>query len=351
MDAKIINFTVLTDGTQINVYKISNGLTSFSALNYGATLTSICTPNKNGTCENIIVSLPTLSDYVQNPKYFGATVGRVANRIKDARFNLDGKEFKLDKNEGKNCLHGGFESWSDKVFEAKTFCDEEKAGVIFERLSKEGEQGFPGNLKTQIIYTLKKATTKGESELTIEFKAETDKKTPVNIINHSYFNLSGSSHTSIDESIIQINSDCVLEKDKENLPTGKLLSVEKYKSDLRKPVTFKDAFEKHGMIFDDCFIISKELCEKNQFAALIHDEKSGRKMKVKTNQNAIQLYTPFYEKDEPLIMTEGRVWQGHACFALETQNYVDALHHENFPCIILEPDQTYHSISKFLFYC
>jgi len=351
MNTNTVNFTVLSDGTPINVYKISNGTTSFSAMNYGATLTSICTPDKNGNCENIIVSLPTLNDYVRNPKYFGAIVGRVANRIKDASFEIDGKQYFLDKNEGNNCLHGGFESWSDKVFEAKTFCDEEKAGVIFERVCKDGEQGFPGNLTVQIIYTLKKESIKGESEFIMEFKASTDKKTPVNIINHSYYNLAGNSHSSIDESYIQINSEYILEKDEKNLPTGKLLSVRENNADLREKISFKTAFERHGSIFDDCFIISKDLSKANQFDALIEDEKSGRKMKVSTNQNAIQLYTPFYDKENPLVMSEGKVWEGHACFALETQNYVDALHHNNFPSILLDRKNNYHSISKFLFFC
>ena len=343
-------------------FTISNGKVSFQALDYGCIIRQINVQGKN-----IVFSLPNLKDYVKNPRYYGAIVGRVANRIKNAQFELDGKTYQLDKNEGENCLHGGFDSYSDMTFEAKTF----DSGVIFERTSPDGEQGFPGNLKIRVKYTLDEEKEccpcdypnsvqagafsfrpKFFTKFTIEIHSETDKKTPVNMINHSYFNLSGFDFP-INEQVIKLNSSSFLETDSKNLPTGKILLAKDYNCDLSKAVSFENAIQKKSNIFDNCFILDggedfgedfgEDSTNKLIQAAVIVDNKTQLAMEVRTNQKATQLFTPPAKK----IIAEKPQYE---CFALETQDYVDAVNHKNFPSIILEPVKKYTSKTEYIFF-
>ena len=346
---------------------VSNGRVSFSAIDYGCIITQINVPGKNGT-KNIVYSLKNFDDYVKNPKYYGAIVGRVANRIKDASFSLGGENFALDKNENENCLHGGFNSYSDMHYSAKSYKTKEKSGIIFERLSPDGEQGFPGNLNIRIEYSLENEKSIAHendtnenitdeniktfasnldfvpnfySIFSIEIIATTDKTTPVNIINHSYFNLAGFSdakmaessvkNPSIENQIIMLNADSVLEVDKQNLPTGKILSAKECRSDLKTPISFGEAMKKRGKIFDTCFILNKNATEDD---AKIIDNENMRAMLIKTNQKAAQLYTP----------------ETNDCFALETQGYVDAVNHSEFPSILLKPVKKYTSKTQYILF-
>ena len=212
-------FGVLCDGTEVNLFTISNGKMSVSCTELGATLTSIVLEKKNGKTIDVLYGHSTLDGYVTSTSFFGCIVGRFANRIGNASFTIDGKKYKLDKNDKENTLHGGFDGYHKKVWKGSLVKEENYVGVKFTRLSPDGEQGMPGNVKLEVYYLLD-----NNNNLTCYYTAKTDKATPINITNHAYFNLAGNgkilNHT------LKMNSKYILEVRKGLIPTGKFINVE-----------------------------------------------------------------------------------------------------------------------------
>lgn len=336
-------FGVLADGKEVHLYTISYGNLTFSATNYGACLTSLIVPDKNNIKEDIIVGFPTIQGYISNWMCHGAIVGRYANRISNASFKIDDIEYKLDKNgENGSCLHGGYNSYARKLWEAKTFSNYDGTGVIFSRTSPDGEQGFPGNLEIQVIYTISNQNT-----FSIRIRARTDKKTYVNLINHSYFNLKGISSCNIDDLYLKINSDKLVETDKNNLPTGNILNIKNSSFDFTDFKRLGDAIKEKGNKFDNCYFIEND--ENLKTVAEVVDKISGRGMKVTTNQCGLQLYTPHYE--QPFWGKYGTPAFGNGAICLETQALPDSPNKSNFPSTLLLPNELYESITFLDFFC
>ena len=211
-------FGLLSDGSKVTLYTVSNGQMQFSVMDYGCTITSIILNGQDGKKTDVVLGFSTLDGYVNSDVYFGAFVGRFANRIAKAQFTLNGKKYELDKNDGPNSLHGGFDGYDKMLWDSKIIKGKNAAGVQFSRLSPDGEQGFPGNLKITVTYLLDK-----NNNLSCSYTAKTDKATPVNFTNHTYFNLAGRGQ--IYDHIMQMNSAYYLEVSPKLIPTGKLLEV------------------------------------------------------------------------------------------------------------------------------
>ena len=243
MKIKKQKWGVLSDGTKVHLYTVSNDSMSFSCTDYGCTITSIVVKDKKGNDTDIIVGHSTFDGYLTGDKFFGAAVGRFANRIGKASFTIGKTEYKLDKNDGPNTLHGGFDGYNKMMFKAHIVETKKTAGIEFTRISPDGEQGFPGNCELSISYILD-----SNNNLTMSYKASTDKATPINLTNHSYFNLAGNGN--IGEHVMKMNSTKILEVNTKLIPTGKLLDVKGTPFDFTKEKKIGKDIAKVGVGYD-----------------------------------------------------------------------------------------------------
>ncbi|CAK1542514.1 unnamed protein product [Leptosia nina] len=318
------------------IWYTESGL-SVSVISYGAIIQSIRVPDKNGETKDVVLGFDDLEGYVsRNTPYLGATVGRCANRIGGASFQIDGTKYEVAKNIGKDHLHGGIVGF-DKANWNSTV---DGNRVIFSYLSKDGEENYPGNLITNVIYEVK------DDELHVQFVATTDKKTVVNLTNHSYFNLAGhdAGADGLFDHVIMVNADRITETDEGSIPTGKFCDVGGTSFDLRVPIRLGDAMSKGDKLFDDNFCISRFGNEGLTYTSRVSHPKSGRYLEVYTNQPGVQLYTgnflPF-PTESALVGKNGIGYRRHGAFCLETQDFPDAVNHKNFPNAILTPGQMY----------
>ena len=336
-------FGVLADGNEARLYTITNGNLTFSATNYGACLTSLIVPDKNNNKDDIIVGFPTFQGYISNWMCHGAIVGRYANRISNASFRIDNITYQLDKNgENGSCLHSGYDSYVRKLWDTKTFSNEVGVGIVFSRTSFDGEQGFPGNLDIEVMYSITDTNT-----FLIKIKAKTDKKTYVNLINHSYYNLKGMKGCNIDDLYLKINSNKLVEIDENNLPTGKILNIKNSSYDFTEYKNIGQAIKENKQNFDNCYFFEDN--GKLKTVAEVVDNTSGRGMKVSTNQCGLQLYTPHYE--QPFWGKYGTPAFGNGGICLETQALPDSPNQPNFPNTLLLPSQLYESVTILDFFC
>lgn len=345
-------------------FQNSNGI-KIQVITYGATITSISIPDKNGTSDDIVMGFNDIEGYLSptNP-YFGAVCGRVCNRIRNATFQIDGITYKLSANQdGKHMLHGGFRGF-DKV-NWEPYLQGSKLILSYE--SPDGEEGFPGNVLTNVIFELS-----DDNEFTMEFKATTTKPTYVNITSHSYFNLAGHNKGSADlyKHTLMINADQITETDEDSVTTGKLLSVSDTVFDLRVPTVLGNVINKvpgqDG--FDNNFCISKGTEQSNTFVARVVHPPSGRVLEVYSNQPGLQLYTSNCmpagkvakmkcpckddeDKDSGVAIKgkDGNYYK-HGALCLETQNYPNGINHGEFPKSVLYPGEVYEHfvVYKFL---
>lgn len=336
-------FGVLADGNEAHLYTITNGNLTFSATNYGACLTSLIVPDKNNNKDDIIVGFPTFQGYISNWMCHGAIVGRYANRISNASFRIDDITYQLDKNgENGSCLHSGYDSYVRKLWDTKTFSNEVGVGIVFSRTSFDGEQGFPGNLDIEVMYSITDTNT-----FLIKIKAKTDKKTYVNLINHSYYNLKGMKGCNIDDLYLKINSNKLVEIDENNLPTGKILNIKNSSYDFTEYKNIGQAIIENKQNFDNCYFFEDN--GKLKTVAEVVDNVSGRGMKLTTNQCGLQLYTPHYE--QPFWGKYGTPAFGNGAICLETQALPDSPNQPNFPNTLLLPGQLYESMTILDFFC
>lgn len=336
-------FGVLADGQEVHLYTITHGNITFSATNYGACLTSLIVPDKNKQKKDIIVGHPTLQGYISNWMCHGAIIGRYANRISNAKFVIDDVEYKLDTNgENGSCLHGGYDSFARKVWDCKVFSNYSGTGVIFSRTSCDGEQGFPGNLEIQVTYMITDVNT-----FSMKISARTDKKTHINLINHSYYNLKGINSYNIDDLLLKIYSDKIIETDSNNLPTGKILNIKDTNFDFTDFRNISEAIKINEKNFDNCYYFENN--DSISPVAEVLDQVSGLGMKVSSNQVGLQLYTPIYER--PFFGQYGIPAFGNGALCLETQALPDSPNQPNFPSTLLLPNQLYESITNLDFFC
>jgi aldose 1-epimerase len=336
-------FGSLPDGTEITKFILSNmNNISVDIINYGGIITAVNLPDKKGNVKNVCLGFDKLQKYLDGHPYFGCIVGRVANRIGGATFTLDGEKYQLAKNDnGINHLHGGNVGFDKVVWDAEPFESDDVAGVTLKYMSEDGEEGYPGMLDVTVVYSLNE-----EDELTINYKAETDADTPVNLTNHAYWNLAGAGSGSIKDHILKLNADKVLLVDDNLIPTGGIAAVSG-PYDFRKAKPIGQDIEEAGG-YDDCFIINRGPDEDvlNKAAEVV-DPASRRGMKIYTTKPGVQLYTGNFLDG---IKGVGGTYNKHDAFCLETQFHPDAVNQPKFPSIILEPGETYHHITVHRFF-
>jgi aldose 1-epimerase len=336
------------DGRSVNLYTLTNshGLV-VKTMNYGGIILSIRVPDRKGQMADIVLGHETMEGYIPNPPFLGAVVGRYANRIANGEFTLDGKTYHLPKNDGPNTLHGGTTRTFDKVvWDGEPL--KGKTGVAFSYLSKDGEEGFPGNLKVKVTYTLTDA-----NELVIDYEATTDKATPINVSQHSYFNLKGEGNGDILDHEVMLNADKFTPVDKNLIPTGELRPVKGTPFDFTTPTKIgtriDDSYEQlqlgHG--YDHNFVINRN-GSGMVLAARVHEPTTGRVLEVSTTQPGVQFYTGNF-LDGSVTGKEGHVYKRRYGFCLETQHFPDSPNHPDFPNTILKPGETFHQTTTFKF--
>jgi aldose 1-epimerase len=336
-------FGLFSNGEEARLYTVSNKDMAFSVTDYGCLVTSIILPSHTGRRDDIALGFSSFGSYVQTRKgYFGALVGRFANRIKGARFLLNGQEYLLDKNEGNNYVHGGFDGYNHRLWKGETIETAEGTGIRFTGLSPAGDQGFPGNLSIEINYLLSSS-----NDLIQIYRAWTDEDTPINITNHSYYNLRGAGNGTILDQELTLYCDSYLEVDGELIPTGNCPPVEGTIYDFRKPKAIgKDQAKTPNNVYDLCFVINGYNGAMKRCAEFF-DRDSGRRMIVSTNQPGLQVYSG--KRLAGLEGKTGRVYEDYGGLVLETQNMPDAPNHSNFPSCILHPGEIYESKTIYSF--
>lgn len=333
------------NGKEVCLVHLGNGSMHCTLTNIGCSVLSIETPDRGGNPANVVAGLAQAADYFLNHDYMGCIVGRCANRIADARFSLEGKEYTLTENDPPNHLHGGTEGFHKKIWQLREIVEgPDRAGVVFTRLSPDGEEGYPGNLSVTVSYFLN-----SKNQLCIQYEAETDRPTPVNLTSHLYFNLSGFEQPTIHDHLLQIFADGYLEKNQQNTPTGKLVPVadtpHDFRNEKRLGLDIGSLQEDGG--YDHHFVLHKAQ-QGIAPAAVLLDPSTGRTMRVYTTAPGMQLYTANYF-DGTVWGSHSRPYQQHGAVALETQHCPDSPNQPGFPDITLYPGEKYTSTTIYEF--
>lgn len=338
-------FGTTPDGAEVKIYTLSNqhGMVA-KVTEYGAILTELWVPNKSGRAGNVVLGFDNLAQYVKGHPFFGATAGRVANRIAKGRFTLDGKDYSLAVNNGPNHLHGGAKGFDKRVWKSRALpVTAHEAAVELTYVSPDGEEGYPGTLTVTVVYTLT-----DENELRIDYTATTDKATIVNLTNHSYYNLGESG--SILDHILTINADRYTAADATLIPTGQLAPVKGTGLDFTEPHRIGERIGEYldfAKGYDHNFVLNSG-GGKLEFCARVEDPKFGRVMEVWTTEPGVQLYCGNH-LDGSLTGVEGVVYKQHTGFCLETQHFPDSINQPNFPSVVLRPKQNYRTTTAYKF--
>jgi aldose 1-epimerase len=333
-DGKPVDLYILTD---------SGGMVA-KVMTYGATLTELDTPDRNGNLDDVVLGFDSIGGYLRKEPYFGATVGRVGNRIAKGRFTLDGQTYQLATNDGPNHLHGGIKGF-DKVVWGAEVVQGDTPSVRFTYVSKDGEEGYPGNCTVSVTYSI----TNG-NELRLDYTVTTDKATPVNVTNHSYFNLGGAEKGDILGHEVMLNADQYTPVDATLIPTGELKSVEGTPMDFRKWTPIGAHIKEVGgnpVGYDHNFVIIGG-GGKLSLVAGVYEPKSGRAMEVSSTEPGVQFYSGNF-LDGTITGKKGVVYNQYWGLALETQHFPDSVNHPNFPSYVLKAGGTYHSTTIYRF--
>jgi len=339
---QVTNFGKLPDGSAVHLYTMrsAHGMV-VKVTNYGLIITEILVPDETGKAGDVVLGFDNFDRYLKGHPFFGAIAGRYANRIANAKFSLDGKEYTLAANNGKNHLHGGKVGFDKKLWAAKVLDGGENA-VEFTYTSKDGEEGYPGNLTLTVRYTLTDDNT-----LRIDYSATTDKKTVINVTNHSYFNLAGSGTVLYHD--LEIEADQYTPVDSELIPTGEIATVKGTPLDFTTPHKIGERIEQTGLGgYDHNFVLRGGITNKPRLAARALDPKSGRVMEVFTTEPGVQLYTAI-GLDGSIVGVGGVHYPKSGAFCLETQHFPDSPNKPNFPSVVLEPGKKFHSATAFKF--
>ncbi|MFO0965509.1 MAG: aldose epimerase family protein [Gemmataceae bacterium] len=346
---EIYDFGKTPAGDKVKRFRLSNDKgTVVHLITLGAAIQRWDIKGKDGKTVNLVLGFDDAAGYQSDANaYFGCTTGRVAGRIANATFDLDGKTYKLAVNNGKHHLHGGVKRSLDKVLwegEYKRGKDG-SPGVLFTYTSPDGEEGYPGKLKVEVHYTLNK-----KNELRIDYTATTDKATPINLTNHSYFNLAGAGADTVLDHELTVDAEWYAATDDELIPTGKLARVEKTPLDFSKATKLGDRIDAYtkGPFkgYDHTFLLSDRKREAT-FAGRLTHPPTGRTLTVSTTEPALQVYTANYLKNQK--GADGKMYKQHSAVCLETQHVPDAVHHPAFPSTILRPGETYRQTCVYAF--
>ena len=334
-------------GREMTLYTMTNKIgASVSVLDFGAHLVSICVPDRNGKMEDVCLGFDTFEDYDQKSGYLGATVGRYGNRIAKARFTLNGKEYTLFPNNGRNNLHGGREGFDKKWWKGETLEADGEDTVLFTYVAHDGEEGFPGKMKVQVTFSFN-----DNCDLTIRYLALPEADTVVNLTNHAYFNLGGAGKGDILSHTLQIDADYVTDVDTELIPTGKLLPVEGTPLDFNQPQKIGDGIARRSecRLIDEANGYDTNYCLKGvglRKVAELKDAESGRVMKVLTTEPGVQIYSGQGLK---LVGKNGLSYGAYAGVALETQHYPDSPNQPHFPTTTVLAGMLYQSTTVYAF--
>lgn len=338
------NFGTLEDGTVIEAFTLRNARGAMAkVITYGATLTELWVPDKNGKLGDVVFGFDGLKGYLGSHPYFGSTVGRYANRIAKGKFTLDGKEYTLAINNGPNSLHGGKIGFDRRVWKAEPLREPSAAAVRFTYLSPDGEENYPGNLSVSVTYTLT-----DENALKLDYSAKTGKATPVNLTNHSYFNLAGSGGDILGN-VLYLNADRFTPVDSTLIPTGEIRPVKGTPLDFTKPTPIGAHIAEIKDIggYDHNFVINGEP-GKLRLAARVSEPTSGRQMEVWTTEPGVQFYSSI-GLDGTIVGKGGITYKKYGALCLETQHYPDSPNHPNFPSTIVRPGESFHSETIYKF--
>jgi aldose 1-epimerase len=334
-------FGVLGNGKKAFLYTLQAGDLSLSITTLGGTWVSLEVPSKTGKRDDILLGYATLDGYVHNNTFFGSTIGRFGNRIGNGAFSLDGKTYQLYKNDGAHTLHGGRRGFDKLLWKAEAY--EEKDGVFLrlELESPDGDEGYPGNLRAIVSYGLTKA-----NEIIADYQAVVDRPCPVNLTNHTYFNLAGEGNGDVLSHKALFYASCYIEVDSSLIPTGKLLPVQGTPFDFTRAKLFKQDFAAAGGGYDHCFVLDGGRGTLRPCAE-VTEESSGRRLRLFTTQPGFQFYTGNFLTGQP--GKPGSVYGRHTGFCLETQHFPDSPNRQEFPPAIFGPDRDYHEKAVFSF--
>lgn len=327
---------------EVFLYTLTNkhGIT-VKITNYGGIITEILMPDKDDETGNIVLGYDNLQSYVANNPYFGALVGRFANRIANGEFTLEGVKYTLAKNNGNNALHGGIKGFDKVIWTPQDYCDTNVASLSLSYFSPDGEEGYPGNLKLGVTYLLN-----NHDELQIIIEGSCDKSTPVNICNHTYFNLNGANSDILGHQLI-IHADEYTEINDQFIPTGRLLPVKGTPMDFDTAISIGDRIEKVRGGYDHNYVLRKQAGKMTE-AAILFDPLSGRKVTIETTQPGIQFYSGNF-LDGSIKGINGKIYKQHYGLCLETQHFPDSPNQPAFPSAILKANTPFMERTIFRF--
>jgi len=342
-------FGRMPDGTLVHSFALENADgTAVTLISYGAIVASVRVRDRAGRIDDIVIGHETLDGYRERSRFFGAVVGRYTNRIANGRFALDGDTYQLATNNGRNHLHGGIKGWDKLVWSAEPFTSDRQHGVVFSRISPDGEEGYPGTVHVGVTYTLT-----SQNELVLEYEATTDAATPINLTNHSYFNLAGEGRGDVLDHEVTIEADAYTPADAGQIPTGEIAPVAGTPFDFRKPTRVGARIDadheqlRLGGGYDHNFVLSRKGDALARVAHVV-EPRSGRTLTVSTTEPGLQFYSG-NKLDGSITGKHGHVYGKRSGLCLETQHFPDSPNHPNFPSTILRPGQKFVSKTVFSF--
>ncbi len=338
-----VPFGTTRDGQSVVQYTLANeaGMV-IKVINYGGIITSIMAPDNEGTLEDIVLGFDNIADYEDHSPYFGAIIGRYGNRIAKGEFSMDGVSYTLATNKGENHLHGGNQGFDKVIWDVKPLENQAFPGLELTYTSEDGEEGYPGNLSVKVTYLLT-----DKNELQIKYEAETDRATPVNLTNHTYFNLSGNDERILSHEL-SINADRYTVVNASLIPTGELRPVPGTPMDFRNPTPIGARIAAVEGGYDHNYVLRKEDRKEPSLAATVHEPGSGRVMEVYTTEPGIQFYSGNF-LDGTFEGKKANRYDKHDGFCLETQHFPDSPNHPEFPTTILNPGEKLESATTYKF--
>lgn len=331
--------TIGEDTAYLYTLENSNGM-QVKITNYGGIVTSVVVPDRDGKLDDVVLGFEELEPYTVNEPYFGCIVGRYANRIALGKFSIGEEEYTLAQNNGINHLHGGLEGFNKKMWDAREKTSADSASLRLKYTSPDGEEGYPGNLRVMVTYSLT-----NENELIIDYRATTDKATPLNLTHHSYFNLSGGKKNILGH-VLQLNADKYVVVNENLIPTGELRDVEGTPMDFRTPTGIGERIDQVEGGYDHTYVLGNTNMQEK--VATFHHPPTGRYVEVFTTEPGIQFYTGNF-LDGSLTGKKGIVYRKHFGFCLETQHFPDSPNQDSFPDVILNPGEEFNSSSIYKF--
>ncbi|MET8243131.1 aldose epimerase family protein [Streptomyces sp. NPDC005202] len=336
-------FGRLADGTKVHRWSLENGGTRLKVLSYGGIVQTLEFPDRHGRRKNVVLGFDTIDDYVAKSPYFGALIGRYGNRIGKGRFTLDGKTYQLSVNDGENSLHGGAKGFDKRIWDVEPFTEDSDVGLHLHYTSVDGEMGYPGTLKAKVTYTLTR-----HGDWRIDYEATTDKATVLNLTSHVYWNLAGEGSGTIEDHELTIAASRYTPTDSGLIPTGESAKVAGTPFDFRhgkaigQDIRAGHPQQVQAKGYDHNWVLDKGITARPEHIATLRDPRSGRTLKIATDQPGLQFYSGNF-LDGTLVGTGSHTYRQGDALCLETQHFPDSPNHAHFPSTVLRPGQTYRT--------